>query len=86
VSALKSLLRLMISLAEQRIHQLLEFRRVPEASLSKAIQADPSRFIKNVCRQVLLRDLPSLYGIQDIRNLNYLFTTLAYNTAGEGFA
>jgi hypothetical protein len=32
---------------------------------------------------VLLRDLPSLYGITDIQELNYLFTTLALNTANE---
>jgi len=32
---------------------------------------------------VLLRDLPNLYGIQDIQELNALFTTLAFNTAGE---
>jgi uncharacterized protein len=32
---------------------------------------------------LLLRDLPSLYGIQDIQELNSLFTMLAYNTAGE---
>ena len=32
---------------------------------------------------MLLRDLPGLYGIQDIQELNYLFTTLAYNTANE---
>jgi hypothetical protein len=30
-----------------------------------------------------LRDLPSLYGIGDIQELNYLFTTLAFNTASE---
>ena len=32
---------------------------------------------------MLLRDLPSLYGISDIQELNRLFTTLAYNTGGE---
>ena len=32
---------------------------------------------------MLLRDLPSLYGIQDVQELNALFMTLAYNTAGE---
>lgn len=29
---------------------------------------------------VLLRDHPGLYGIQDIQELNYLFTTMAFNT------
>lgn len=31
----------------------------------------------------ILRDLPTLYGIQDIQELNRLFTTLAYNTGRE---
>jgi predicted AAA+ superfamily ATPase len=32
---------------------------------------------------VLLRDLPSLYGIQDIQELNRLFTTIAYHSGQE---
>ena len=32
---------------------------------------------------MLLRDLPSLYGISDIQELNRLFTTLAYNSGHE---
>ena len=56
----------------------------PEVIFSKDIQLDPGRFIKNdIIDKVLLRDLPGLYGIQDIQELNYLFTTLAYNTANE---
>jgi len=56
----------------------------PEALFSEAIQRDPARYIKSdIIDKVLLRDLPSLYGINDIQELNYLFTTLAFNTAGE---
>ncbi len=62
----------------------LNFGGYPELALSPEIQADPSRFIKSdIIDKVLLRDLPSLYGIQDVQELNYLFTTLAFNTAGE---
>ena len=62
----------------------LNFGGYPEAILSKAIQDDPARFIKgDIIDKVLLRDLPSLYGIQDIQELNYLFTTLAFNSASE---
>ncbi len=62
----------------------LNFGGYPEVLFSEAIQSDPVRFIKaDIIDKVLLRDLPSLYGIQDIQELNYLFTTLAYNTAGE---
>lgn len=56
----------------------------PEAIFSDSIKADPQRHIKrDIIDKVLLRDLPSLYGIQDIQELNSLFTTLAYNTSNE---
>ncbi len=62
----------------------LNFGGYPEVVFSKQIQKDPGRFIKSdIIDKVLLRDLPSLYGIQDIQELNSLFTTLAYNTANE---
>ena len=62
----------------------LNFGGYPEVALNPAIQDDPGRFIKNdIVDKVLLRDLPSLYGIENIQELNYLFTTLSYNTAGE---
>lgn len=56
----------------------------PEVVLSSEIKENPTRFIKSdIIDKVLLRDLPSLYGIQDIQELYYLFTTLALNTANE---
>jgi hypothetical protein len=56
----------------------------PEVTLSPEIQRDPGRFIKSdIIDKVLLRDIPSLYGIRDIQELNSLFTVLAYNTANE---
>jgi predicted AAA+ superfamily ATPase len=62
----------------------LNFGGYPEVIFSPTIQADPARFIKSdIIDKVLLRDLPSLYGIGDIQELNYLFTTLAFNTANE---
>jgi uncharacterized protein len=62
----------------------LNFGGYPEVVLSEEIQRDPGRFVKgDIIDKVLLRDLPSLYGIQDIQELNSLFTALAYNTAGE---
>ena len=62
----------------------LNFGGYPEVVFSEAIQANPSRFIKSdIIDKVLLRDLPSLYGISDVQELNSLFTTLAFNTAGE---
>ncbi|MBN1129181.1 MAG: ATP-binding protein [Chitinispirillaceae bacterium] len=62
----------------------LNFGGYPEALFSRMIQKDPGRFIKSdIIDKVLLRDLPGLYGIHDIQELNYLFTTLAFNTANE---
>ncbi len=64
--------------------QYLNFGGYPEVVFSETIQSNPGRFIKSdIIDRVLLRDLPSLYGIQDIQELNYLFTTLAFNTANE---
>ena len=62
----------------------LNFGGYPEVVFSEKIRSDPGRFIKSdIIDKVLLRDLPQLYGIQDIQELNYLFTNLAFNSAGE---
>jgi len=62
----------------------LNFGGYPEVVLSSTIQRNVARFVKSdIVDKVLLRDLPQLYGIRDIQELNYLFTTLAYNTASE---
>lgn len=62
----------------------LNFGGYPEVIFSETIQSDPARYIKSdIIDKVLLRDLPSLYGIHDIQELNSLFTTLAYNTGNE---
>jgi uncharacterized protein len=64
--------------------QYINFGGYPEIALTPELQSDPSRYIKSdIIDKVLLRDLPSLYGIQDIQELNYLFTTLAFNSANE---
>lgn len=56
----------------------------PEIVMSESLQKDPGRFIKNdIVDKVLLRDLPSLYGISDVQELNSLFNTVAFNTAKE---
>ena len=73
-----------IELLNARFLYYLNFGGYPEVIFSPIIQADPGRFIKSdIIDKVLLRDLPSLYGIGDIQELNYLFTTLAFNTASE---
>jgi predicted AAA+ superfamily ATPase len=62
----------------------INFGGYPEAIFSESIRQNPERFIRqDVVDKVLLRDLPSLYGIHDVQELNALFTTIAYNTARE---
>lgn len=62
----------------------LNYGAFPEAVFSKQIQGNPQRYIKSdIIDKVLLRDLPSLYGISDIQELNRLFNTLAYNSGLE---
>lgn len=62
----------------------INFGGYPEAVFSEEIRTNPGRFIRSdVIEKVLLRDLPSLYGIRDIPELNRLFTMLAHNTGRE---
>ena len=62
----------------------INFGGYPEVIFSEKIQANPGRFIRqDIVDKVLLRDLPSLYGINDVQELNALFTYIAYNTANE---
>lgn len=62
----------------------LNFGGYPEVAFSEAVRRDAGRFVKSdIIDKVLLRDLPSLYGIDDIQELNALFTTLAFNTSQE---
>jgi len=56
----------------------------PEVIFSDTIKQNPGRYIRSdIVDKVLLRDLPSMYGIQDVQELNSLFTTLAYNSGTE---
>jgi predicted AAA+ superfamily ATPase len=62
----------------------INFGGYPEVIFSASMQEDAGRYIRNdIVDKVLLRDLPSLYGISDVQELNSLFTTIAYNSGGE---
>jgi len=77
--ALQDIARLNTQFAEY-----VNFGGYPELALSPAVRANPERFVKSdIVDKVLLRDLPQLYGIKDIQELNSLFTLLAFNTAEE---
>jgi uncharacterized protein len=56
----------------------------PEVIFSESIRTDPGRYIRSdIVDKVLLRDLPGLYGINDVQELNALFTMIAWNSGQE---
>lgn len=56
----------------------------PEVVFSEKIKEDPGLYIRHdIIDKVLLRDLPSLYGISDVQELNSLFTMMAYHSGGQ---
>lgn len=62
----------------------LNYGGYPEALFSEAIKGDQQRYIKSdIIDKVLLKDIPGLYGIHDIQELNRLFTMLALNSGFE---
>lgn len=62
----------------------LNYGGFPEAVMNPVIRANPSRFLRqDIIDKVLLKDLPSLYGISDTQELNRFFNVLAFNTGDE---
>ena len=56
----------------------------PEAVASPSVRREASQFIRrDIIDKALLRDIPSLYGINDVQELYRLFTVIAYNTGEE---
>ena len=56
----------------------------PEAVMNPVVRANPARFLRqDIVDKVLLKDLPSLYGIGDTQELNRFFNVLAFNTGNE---
>lgn len=62
----------------------LNFGGYPEVVLSKRIRSDMQRYVKNdIIDKVLLKDLPGLYKINDVQELNRFFAYIAYSTGQE---
>lgn len=72
-----------IKAINQQFIDYLNYGGYPEMAFSKTIQDNPQRYVRSdIIDKVLQKDLPALYGIHDIQELNRLFSTLAYN-AGQ---
>lgn len=62
----------------------INFGGYPEVIFSDKIKANLERYIKvDIIDKVLLRDLPSLYGIQNVQELNAFFSTLVFYSGNE---
>ena len=62
----------------------LHYGGFPEAVMNEAVRNNPARFLRqDIVDKVLLKDLPSLYGIGDTQELNRFFNVLAFNTGNE---
>ena len=56
----------------------------PEVVFSQTVRENPEQFIRHdIIDKVLLSDLPSLYGITDVQELNSLFTMIAYHSGDQ---
>jgi len=62
----------------------LNYGGFPEAVMNPTVRNNPARFLRqDIVDKVLLKDLPSLYGIADTQELNRFFNVLAFNTGNE---
>ncbi len=70
-------------LNEHFIHYI-NYGGYPEVVFSEKIQSNPGLYIRSdIIDKVLLRDLPSIYGISDVQELNSLFTVIAFHSGSE---
>ena len=72
----------------QRLNEMfidyINYGGYPEVAFSTEIQADPGQYIRHdIVDKVLLRDLPILYGIADVQELNSMFTMVAYLSGNQ---
>ena len=75
-----------IDLLNKHFVDYINYGGYPEIVLSKKMQDDITQYVRHdIVDKVMLRDLPSLYGIKDIQELNRLFVYIVYHT-GEEFS
>lgn len=67
-----------------RFIDYLNFGGYPEAVVNPIVRENAEQFIRNdIIEKVLLKDLPALYGITRIQELNHIFAHLAFNAGSE---
>ena len=65
----------------KRFLEYVNFGGYPELVASKSAREDPRQFIqRDIVDKVLLRDLPSLYHIDDVRDLQSFFSYIAFHS------
>lgn len=75
-----------IEMLNRHFIDYINYGGYPEIVFSEKMRQDPGQYIRHdIVDKVLLRDLPSLYGIQDTQELNRLFIYIAYHS-GEEFS
>ena len=75
-----------IDIAQLNEHfiRYINYGGYPEVVFSKEIQQDPGRYMRrDIVDKVMLKDLPSLYGINDTQELYRLFIHIAYRSGCE---
>jgi uncharacterized protein len=73
-----------IELLNRHFIDYINYGGYPEVIFSAKIRSNLGRYIKSdIIDKVLLRDLPGIYGIQNVQELNNFFTTLVYYTGNE---
>lgn len=73
-----------IKALNEQFFNYLNYGGYPEVIFNSSVRGNLQGFIKHdIIDKVLLRDLPGLYGIRNVQELNRFFTYLAYNTGKE---
>ena len=61
--------------------EYINFGGYPELVISRAVKDNPIQFIqRDIVDKVLLRDLPSIYHIEDVRELQSFFSYLSFHS------
>jgi len=73
-----------LTLLNSHFLNYINYGGYPEIVLSKSMQNNPGQYMRHdIVDKVMLRDLPSLYGIKDIQELYRLFVHIAYRSGCE---